>query len=227
MDDQYTLFRDLLFADQPLNVIVKIAGPQEMTVPDNPWHCFIQAAVAVKNEDLDEAIRHLRHILSLPVETRARLWAWRALRDLGQEPDPKTAYDPLGLVLEVPVMEGIDTLAIYQGGTARYLNFRGGAVIWDQPDREIQDAVAKMLEAASEIMGDLSPKIGNPPPDSDSAHLTVMTRAGNFSGLALYSSLNEGVGNFVSVFRQGGNMIKLLIERAKQGAGDSQAGETT
>src|SRR5690349_15588199 len=46
-------------------------------------------------------------------EPRARLWAWTALRKLGEKPAPVFAQEVLGCVVEVPVDGGLDVLAAY------------------------------------------------------------------------------------------------------------------
>jgi hypothetical protein len=94
----------------------------------------------------EEAKSRLHSILDTPnLETRAQLWAWSALRELGEYPDAKSAKEVLGAVLEVPIRGAYDTLAAYQDGSARYLNFSGKAIFWDKSDTSIKSLCERLI----------------------------------------------------------------------------------
>jgi len=97
-----------------------------------------------------EAKADLRQLLNSP-ETRVRLWAWRALRDLGDKPDPNAADKVQGVVCELSNEAGVGTIAAYEDGRARWLGGQGGATIWEAPgsDPEIDKAVRDLLQAAA------------------------------------------------------------------------------
>jgi hypothetical protein len=68
----------------------------------------------------------------------ASLDLWTA-RGAGQ---PDQARLVLGVAAEMPVRKGHDLLAAYRDGTARYLNYSGKAVIWDDhSDSRVQAAI--------------------------------------------------------------------------------------
>jgi hypothetical protein len=72
---------------------------------------------------------------------------WSGLRELGELPDPKFAFEVLGVVLERPSNGAYDTLAAYMDGSARYLNFSGKAIFWDAPDPKVKELCLAMVGA--------------------------------------------------------------------------------
>ena len=62
--------------------------------------------------------------------------------------------DPLvrGVVLDVHVTDGLDTLAGYADGTARYLNHSGKAIIWDAPHSQIQSLIETLIALAAPLL---------------------------------------------------------------------------
>jgi hypothetical protein len=112
------VLREQLFADQDLaDVLAQTDG-------DNEFLVLCRDALAHRQRgDLDGARDRLVQAAQLPeLEARAALLACRALRGLGLEFLPETADAVLGVVVEVPVEDKLDTLAIYDDGTARYFN---------------------------------------------------------------------------------------------------------
>ena len=115
--------REALFACQSLKVLVP-----RLKLDGSPGP-FQTIADAVKLEDAgkkEEARARLHTVLAVPnLETRIQLWVWSGLREWGEEPEAKSGKEVLGVVVEVPVQGAYDTLAAYQDGSARYLNFSG------------------------------------------------------------------------------------------------------
>lgn len=88
-------------------------------------------------------------------ETRHRLQALHALRELGIDTATVAGGEPdqlLGVVINVPVGGGLDTLAAYQDGSARYINHTGAAIIWDTRGPEIDALVAGLLDAGRPLL---------------------------------------------------------------------------
>jgi len=76
----------------------------------------------------------------------------RELAQAGQPAPPDQARVVLGVVAEMPVRKGHDLLAAYRDGTARYLNYSGKAVIWDDhSDSRVQAAITSWLNAGQVI----------------------------------------------------------------------------
>jgi hypothetical protein len=114
--------RDFLFGDMPFS-----EWPKSSARPDHePWQSFVKAREQVNVGNTTEAISVLRQILRMPnLESRHYLQAWHFLRALGESPTNDEAKRLYGVVVEVGLKDGLDTLAAYTDGTARYFNYTG------------------------------------------------------------------------------------------------------
>jgi hypothetical protein len=93
------------------------------------------------------AKRTLQTLAEDPQEdTRARLWAFNALRKMGERPSPLYASEPLGFVIEVPVDGAADVMAAYADGRTRMMGHAGNLIIRepeDPPSPSVLDLVGK------------------------------------------------------------------------------------
>src|SRR5262245_26646265 len=130
--------RETFFGDMPL-------GTWAGSGVGEPWSRFKLAAARFAKGDRDAAIAALEEILTRPdLESRHYLQAWSALREAEVQPPAHVAKRVLGVVLDVPVKGGFDTLAAYPDWRARYLNVSGAAIVWEAPDTRM-DAHVKQL----------------------------------------------------------------------------------
>lgn len=124
------------------------------------------------------ALERYRLALTQPgLDTRLTLWTWNGLRELGEKPSPKIAREVLGVVIEVPVKNGYDTLAAYADGTARFLNFSGTGIFWDVPDEKIKTLIQQFINASIPAAAKAQPRTTLALPKSG-AQLTLLTRSG-------------------------------------------------
>lgn len=65
------------------------------------------------------------------IGTQAKIIAHNQLMAKGKTSEKK---ELLGVIMEVGLDEGLDVLAAYKDGTARYINYSGSIVVWDTPD---------------------------------------------------------------------------------------------
>jgi hypothetical protein len=145
-----------------------------------PFRTLVDAAEAADQGNTAGAKTLLRGILELPdLETRTHLWIWSALRELGEQPDPRTAGETLGVVVEVPMKNAYDTLAGYRDGTARYLNFSGAAIFWDTPDGIVRQLCRTLLASVAPEASRSAPRTNVSLPKSG-VQATLLTRAGMF-----------------------------------------------
>src|SRR5262245_38916152 len=147
------LFKPFLFADQELDALLADLAPPAgalaeakakldagdpgeaevvltaamLTRPDEvgAWHRLALAAAQARRGNAAAAPRTLRTLAETTRESRIRLWAWTALRGLGAAPAPEVATTVEGVVAEVDGGHGVETLAAYRDGTARYLLANG------------------------------------------------------------------------------------------------------
>jgi hypothetical protein len=195
--------RQLLFASQSLREQVSHmrTGGQF-----GPAQSIADAQRLVEEGKTKDAVALLRSVLNSPgLETRIELWVWAALRELGEKPEGKSAFEVLGAVLEVPSGGAYDTLAGYVDGSARYLNFSGKAIFWDTADpavkRLCQALVDSTIPASSKAKprNSLSlPKRGN--------QVTMLTRSGPF----LITAPPQ------AVIKAGSGLMLELIRRAEE-----------
>jgi hypothetical protein len=126
-----------------------------------------------------------------------------------------------GVVVDVALDEGVDTVAAFADGTARYLNHSGAAVIWEAPDAEVAGHVAALLAAAAPILAATGPIDGGhpEPPEAGSAQIAVLTRDAIHTGVGPMAALaGDALGG--PVIRAAFELMTLLIERADgQGGG--------
>ena len=166
--------RDVLFGDAPLALWSKDGA-------SGPWADFARAHRAQEAGDADAAREHLEAVLGTPgLESRHHLQAWHALRALGVQPPAERAKHLHGVVVEVHLPEGLDVLAAYEDGSARYLNHAGGATVWDRPDASMDARVEALLAAGRSVVAAIGPWEGArpPPPSKGHARLCFLTPSG-------------------------------------------------
>ena len=149
--------RELLFADlAPAEALVRFAEVEPLRA----------LADAAGRGDAPAARRQLDALLAGPgVETRLRLQAWTLARAAGIAPPADDAHVARGVVVDMGLDEGTDTLAGYADGSARYFNQSGAAVVWDAPgDAAIGAAIRQLLAAGQAIVDATGPLDGPRPP---------------------------------------------------------------
>jgi hypothetical protein len=112
-------------------------------------------------------------------ETRLHLQAWSLARVAGVAPVEDRA-DVLGVVIDMGLDDGLDTLAAYADGSARYLNHSGSAVVWEVPDMAVGQLVRALLAEAAIVVTMTTPLDGPrlPPPPLGHTTISVLTRGG-------------------------------------------------
>jgi len=103
-----------------------------------------------------------------------------ALRELGDKPEVTAAWEVLGAVTEVPMKSAYDTLAAYQDGSARYLNFSGSSIFWDKPDEIINRMCQTMLNSSAQAGARAKPRLSLLLPKSG-IQVTLLTRSGIYA----------------------------------------------
>jgi hypothetical protein len=193
--------RQMLFASQPLKEQVQ---RMRLNGQPSPHQSIADAYNFVVSGKKAEAIAVLRGVLSAPqLETRTLLWVWSGLRELGELPDPKFAFEVLGVVLERPSNGAYDTLAAYMDGSARYLNFSGKVIIWDAQDPKVKELCLAMVGLSFDANTKTKPRKDLSLPKTG-VQATLLTRSGPFLTIGLAP-------NLLSV---GGALMIELIKRA-------------
>lgn len=147
--------RDTLFGDLPLS---DWPGAASAAPTAEPWLSFVEARRQLGDGHREVAKQTLRRILGMPgLESRHYLQAWHFLRGLGEQPPASEARRLYGVVVEVALANGLDIVAAYADGTARYFNYTGSAIIWERPDDSLDGTLNSLLDAGREVIEQIGP----------------------------------------------------------------------
>ncbi|HXC02720.1 MAG TPA: hypothetical protein VNU49_08730 [Opitutaceae bacterium] len=167
--------RQMLFASQSIK---ELLSHVQLDGKPGPFQTIADASKLVADGRKKDAVVLLRSVLQTPaLETRVQLWVWSCLRELGEKPDPKAAYEVLGVVIEMPSGGAYDTLAAYVDGSARYLNFSGKAIFWDAQDSGIKSLCQAFIDSTIPASSRAKPRTRLSLP-KDGAQVTLLTRSG-------------------------------------------------
>lgn len=173
-----------------------------------PWACFIQSAARMR------AGLGAKHLL-LPLaedafkESRPRLWAWHALRKLGEKPSAVHTSEVLGFILEVPMEGKLDVLAAYADGSARFMGHGENLIVREANDPD--PAVTKVISEAFVLLS-VPPKPrdadADGPPD-DKVRMFALSALGTHMVEVPWAEVEAG-GKYVSLFTAAIELLKLL-----------------
>ena len=132
---------DLLFCDS-VGVFQKtVQSPRTY-----PWDILLADAPA--ENDLQ------RIVVDPELESRIKLLAYHILSTVGKKSPDKIL---LGVVVELGLEDGLDVLAAYRDGTARYINYTGHIIIWDTHTDESIAITKQLFESSEKIISQIGP----------------------------------------------------------------------
>jgi hypothetical protein len=114
-------------------------------------------------------------------ETRARILAYNRLHSLGHKPDKK---ELLGVIVEVGLDDGLDVVASYQDGAARYINYTGKLIIWEKNTEASQKLTKELFSRCEPILSKIGPwnQPRRPHPGKGNARITFLVSDGLYFG---------------------------------------------
>ena len=174
-----------------------------------PWVLLLYAYINLHNSKVDEARRLLRAVTLISKDSLVQLWAWHNLTALGKPPAPALAQSILGIVIEVPFEEGSEIIASYADGTARYINHKGGMILWEDYDETITPLIYEGIKLAH-IMGESSKERRNSPIAEGDVRLTLLTPG----GLYIWEGSPEDGSDVSRLFAQQANLLRALVHLA-------------
>ena len=186
-------------------------------VPGEPWASFERAQQLVHTGRAGDAATIWRQIAATEgLESRHVLQAWHFLRQAGFAPPPDDAKLVLGAVAEMPVNGAHDLLAAYRDGTARYLNYSGKAVVWeDRSVAPIQAAIDDWLASAQAIANAIGAwdQSARPPVPAGHARVMMLTPSGPCFGQGPAPDLlaDPMAGPFLTAAAR---LLQLIVTRA-------------
>lgn len=203
--------RELLFAD------VSPAQARQVFARGGAATAYLVAlADAAEGLHVAGALAALTDAPPADRETRLHLQAWSLARAAGADPGPD-AKDVLGVVVDMGLDEGLDTLAAYADGSARYLNHSGSAVVWEAPDMAVGQLVRALLHEAAIIVAMGGPLDGPrfPPPAPGNTMISVLTRGGIYLGAGPIDAITADPRGG-PVIAAASELLALLVQRAQQ-----------
>ena len=114
-------------------------------------------------------------------ESRLRILAFNQLKQHKQAPRKKVL---LGVIVEVGLEHGLDTLAAYQDLRARYINQSGKMIIWESHAPQVDAKIRKLFQEAQPVIEKIGPW-GKPrlsPPPAGMMRVTFLVSDGLYFG---------------------------------------------
>jgi hypothetical protein len=122
------------------------------------------------------------------LETRPKILAANLLRSLNKPIDNKRLF---AVIVEVGMDEGLDVLAAYEDGTARYINYTGSMIVWENKTEESNDLVIDMFLAARKVVEMAGPWefARLPRPVTGNVRISFLVADGLYFGEASFQTL--------------------------------------
>ena len=203
--------RELLFADLgPAEARAVFAKGGAATA------YLLELADAAERHDADAARASLAKAPASDAETRLHAQAWTLARAAGVDPGDD-ARDVLGVVVDMGLDDGLDTLAGFADGSARYLNHSGSAIVWEVPDMAIGQLVRALLDEAAIVVTMGAPLDGPrlPPPVRGNTMISVLTRGGIYLGAGPIEAITADPRGG-PVIAAATELLQVLVQRADQ-----------
>ncbi len=182
--------RDVLFGDLPMSQWPSDSSPSQ----GEPWTSFAEARSRFDARQSSQAIEILQRVLEMPdLESRHYLQAWHFLRQAGIQPAAEIAKNVYGVIVEVDFGKGLDIIAAYADGGARYYNFSGASVIWEAPDNSLRPLIDDVLRGGNVVADRIGPWEGARPPAPPKGHarISMLTASGVHFGQAPFDVLSR------------------------------------
>ncbi|MEP6648231.1 MAG: hypothetical protein ABJC12_14170 [Saprospiraceae bacterium] len=167
-EDATNLIYELLFCDE-LDLYKKTIRSPEL----NPWKILFD-----EKHNLPEL---QKIILDENTESRIKLLAYKKLQLAGELIEDKVLE---GVIVEVGLDNGLDVLASYRDGTARYINYTGKMLIWEANDETSSEITAHLFRDSENIVASIGPwnKPRLPHPVKGNVRITFLTSNGIYFG---------------------------------------------
>src|SRR5688572_22807439 len=210
--------KSLFFADDLNEWLPRIPPikPGDPVAPDDPWPRLRRASELIAEKRNDEARGELNAVLMIPkLETRVRLLACSGLRLTGVRPPDEDRV--VGVVLEVPVDDGIDTLAAYDDRRARYVNQSERLVVWEAEDPQVDVLIDRLIRLANDNVTATERVVARDRSTTANVRITLLTPAGSRVAEVPMRELSRSDHPLSGLFLAGANVLKAVVDRALEG----------
>ena len=197
-DDAANGMYNLLFCDEPALFVPKGDGPHGVlaTVLAEP-----SDRVALESIANDQGM-----------ESRIRMLAFNRLRAMKVAVPSKQL---LGVILEVPLSQGLDTLAVFADGRMRYINQAEKIGVFEDAPPAIAQKAQMVLRASQAVVDRIGPATEprRAPPTADLTRMTFLVSDGLYFGEAatdnMYADALAG-----PVMGNAAELLNLLVNHA-------------
>ena len=200
-DDPSDLIYELLFCD---NIELYKANSDGST--DYPWNILF-----ADNPDISE----LKEITSREdIESRVKILAYNRLKAFGEKIEKK---DLLAVTVEVGLENGLDVLAAFRDGTARYINQSGKIIIWETVTEESQAITTDLFTKSADIVAKIGPwnEARRPRPAKGMVRITFLVSDGLYFGEGPMNVLfNDAMAG--PALATAAQLMQYLIEKATE-----------
>lgn len=147
-------------------------------------------------------------------DPRVKILAYNRLLANGQKSEKKVL---LAVIVEVGLDNGLDVLASFNNGTARYINQTGKILIWETTDETSNELTKKLFLESQQIVAQIGPwdKPRRPHPGKGNVRITFLVSDGLYFGEAPMNTLfNDPLAG--PALRTATELMKYLTEKALQ-----------
>jgi hypothetical protein len=124
-------------------------------------------------------------------EGRVRALAFNRLRAAGEAVPTRKL---LGVIIEVPLQQGLDVLAAFSEGGVRYINQSGKAAVFEGGGHPAESAAKELLAVSQPLVNQIGPwdkKRLPPPPKSGNVRITFLVSDGLYFGEGPFEALQQ------------------------------------
>jgi hypothetical protein len=123
-------------------------------------------------------------------ESRLRALAYNRLRAAGQTVPAKVI---LGVIVEVPVEQGLDVLAAYPDGRVRYLNHSGKIAVFEGGPQDVAQGAKELVALSRNLINQIGPweEKRLPPPRPGNVRMTFLVSDGLYFGEGSFEALDQ------------------------------------
>ncbi len=150
---------------------------------------------------------------AVSADGRIRYLAFARLREAGVPVQPKIL---LGVIIEVGLSDGLDTLAAFSDGGVRYINHSGRMIVVEGTDK-FRPLVNRLFESASLVVARIGPwdKPRRPPPGKGTLRLTFLVSDGLYFGEGPMDGFAQDA-LAGPVFREGTELMQKVVATVKK-----------
>lgn len=178
----------------------------EQTQEKYPWSILFEKELSV------EALEKISQDLTL--ESRPKILAYNKLFKGEVKPSTK---ELLGIIIEVHLEDGLDVLAAYKDGTARYINHSESLIVWDTKTEQSNQLIKNLFAEGEQVIQKIGPwedpRLPCPPPGD--VRLTFLVSDGLYFGQGPIDVLfNDPMG--APTLQVATMLMQYLTENAQQ-----------